>query len=390
MIDTANYPGVFFYITIGSVIVLNSKWLIEFFFGQWSQVWLTFYSCQRDLPEHRLRIGCQVAIQVHRSCGPGHQSKRNNSCPDQHHVDNHVSQCQNCRHLLFHHGLVHTVSLLRHLLRFAIKCKWLDDELNNVLLLLNLFSTQRFFRYHEHVYNKIIRDRKKFRQISRSRVFTALPSHSTRRSIPYLTIFKKCFPQCLNVFLIFFVTLTIFPAVYSGKIRVKCTSKSGIFEIIPRAGFFFCFHYFLVKLYFYYYISSLLVLVVHYAVHKDDDFIRFANGIYQRPFPLAVVFIQVLVGSHLSNNSSPDQRFAYVIILLMPECRHYYFITAKLLACFDTYSFTSMVVRRRCLTITFLLNLVSTQRFFPISTNTLHTTMPSLRSQKADIEIKAD
>lgn len=34
---------------------------------------------------------------------------------------------------------------------------------------------------------------------------------------PYMAILKKCFPQCINVFLVFFVTLTIFPTVHSGN-----------------------------------------------------------------------------------------------------------------------------------------------------------------------------
>lgn len=32
---------------------------------------------------------------------------------------------------------------------------------------------------------------------------------------PYLTIFKQAFPQLFNVFMVFFVTLSIFPAVHS-------------------------------------------------------------------------------------------------------------------------------------------------------------------------------
>lgn len=35
---------------------------------------------------------------------------------------------------------------------------------------------------------------------------------------PYCTILKQCMPQCFNVFFVFFVTLTIFPAVHSGEL----------------------------------------------------------------------------------------------------------------------------------------------------------------------------
>jgi Nucleoside transporter len=36
-------------------------------------------------------------------------------------------------------------------------------------------------------------------------------------SPPYWKIFKQAFPQLMNVFLVFFVTLTVFPAIHSGK-----------------------------------------------------------------------------------------------------------------------------------------------------------------------------
>ena len=37
---------------------------------------------------------------------------------------------------------------------------------------------------------------------------------------PYCTILKQCLPQCFNVFFVFFVTLTIFPAVHSGELQI--------------------------------------------------------------------------------------------------------------------------------------------------------------------------
>jgi equilibrative nucleoside transporter 1/2/3 len=37
--------------------------------------------------------------------------------------------------------------------------------------------------------------------------------------IPYWPVFKKCFPQCFNVFFTFFVTLTIFPAVHAEIVQ---------------------------------------------------------------------------------------------------------------------------------------------------------------------------
>lgn len=60
---------------------------------------------------------------------------------------------------------------------------------------LNCFL-QKFFRYHD------IKNKKEERQ-----------QKSSNTPPPYWQIFKKAAPQCINVFLVFFVTLSVFPAV---------------------------------------------------------------------------------------------------------------------------------------------------------------------------------
>ena len=68
---------------------------------------------------------------------------------------------------------------------------------------------QRFFRYHDHIYSKALQEKKKSgRQL---RVI---------HSIPFLKIFRQCLPQCINIFLIFFVTLTVYPSVCSGNYNI--------------------------------------------------------------------------------------------------------------------------------------------------------------------------
>ena len=68
------------------------------------------------------------------------------------------------------------------------------------------FFLQRFYRYHDHLHNKALHEKKRRTlQIQR---------------MPYWQIFKKCFPQCFNVFFTYFVTLTIFPAVLSGNFLI--------------------------------------------------------------------------------------------------------------------------------------------------------------------------
>lgn len=80
----------------------------------------------------------------------------------------------------------------------------------------------RFFRYHELMSEK---QQEKARQ--------SLGAGASTR-IPYGTIFKQCFMQLFNVFTIFFVTLAVFPAVYSD---IKQVSDGDFLGIIPRNQF---------------------------------------------------------------------------------------------------------------------------------------------------------
>ena len=61
---------------------------------------------------------------------------------------------------------------------------------------------QRYYRYHNEQHNKMLQEKKK---------------QYTYYSMPYWKIFKQCFPQSFNVFFTYFVTMAIFPGVYSGK-----------------------------------------------------------------------------------------------------------------------------------------------------------------------------
>ncbi|XP_075228905.1 equilibrative nucleoside transporter 2 [Lycorma delicatula] len=78
-----------------------------------------------------------------------------------------------------------------------------------LFVLLTCFDTyfalplNRFYRYHELLSQKEAQDKKK-------------ENAGVPVSTPYWKIFKQCFPQCLNVFMVFFVTLSIFPAVHAA------------------------------------------------------------------------------------------------------------------------------------------------------------------------------
>ena len=90
-----------------------------------------------------------------------------------------------------------------------------------LILLTIVFSTifQRFYRYHDHLHNKALHEKKRRTlQIQR---------------MPYWQIFKKCFPQCFNVFFTYFVTLTIFPAVLSGNFSQCAMPISDHCDVMP-------------------------------------------------------------------------------------------------------------------------------------------------------------
>ncbi|XP_029165286.1 equilibrative nucleoside transporter 1-like isoform X1 [Nylanderia fulva] len=78
-----------------------------------------------------------------------------------------------------------------------------------LFILLACFDTyfalpiNRFYRYHELLHQKETNKR----QLENSSRGSNSP--------PYWMIFKACFPQCFNTFLVFFVTLALFPSVQS-------------------------------------------------------------------------------------------------------------------------------------------------------------------------------
>ncbi|XP_022178344.1 equilibrative nucleoside transporter 1-like isoform X2 [Myzus persicae] len=88
-----------------------------------------------------------------------------------------------------------------------------------LFVLLTCFNTyfalpsNRFYKFHEHIYLQKIENQD-------------LKQCGDDDKIPYWSIFKQAGPQLINVFFVFFVTLSIFPAVHSD---IKMSSKDFIF-----------------------------------------------------------------------------------------------------------------------------------------------------------------
>lgn len=76
------------------------------------------------------------------------------------------------------------------------------------LIFLNYF--QRFYRHYE------LRDKIE----SKKRVADT----GVKRKIPYIRVFRQAFPQLFNVFFVFFITLSIFPAIQASKHLINITN----------------------------------------------------------------------------------------------------------------------------------------------------------------------
>lgn len=76
----------------------------------------------------------------------------------------------------------------------------------------------KFYRYHE------LMSEKQQEKARRSGV-------NVHARPPYWTIFKQSFPQLFNVFMIFFVTLSVFPAVHSD---IRQVGEGDFMGIVPR------------------------------------------------------------------------------------------------------------------------------------------------------------
>ncbi|KAK0183240.1 hypothetical protein PV327_001299 [Microctonus hyperodae] len=103
------------------------------------------------------------------------------------------------------------ISLIAQLMSPNLRTAAIYYFMTALFVLLACFDTyfalpiNRFYRYNEMMYHKEDRKRKSERH------FSSRP--------PYWKIFKQCSPQLLNIFLVFFVTLSLFPDVHSSIVR---------------------------------------------------------------------------------------------------------------------------------------------------------------------------
>ena len=140
-------------------------------------------------------------------------------------------------------------------------------------MIFKFFLLQKFFRYHEHIYNKNLRHKKR----------------QTVLAIPYLLVFKQCFPQCLNIFLTYFTTLVIFPAVLSGM-------EKNVFQIFKHYNWL---HYYIFEN-----ISDVKMI--------QDDFL-YPDRQFEKYFTHVVCFLTFNISAVLGNLTTLAFKFVSII-----------------------------------------------------------------------------
>lgn len=180
MVDSSQWPGTFFWVTMASVVVLNM-------FGGIFQN--TVYGMAAKLPSKY--TGAVV-------------------------LGSNIS------------GTFATIiSILSGFIWSSVRKAAIYYFITAMFVILLCFDTffamplNRFYRYHEMQSEKI-------QEKSRRSNITGSGKP------PYWTIFKQSFPQLFNVFMIFFVTLSVFPTVHSD---IKPSSEEDLLGIISNKFF---------------------------------------------------------------------------------------------------------------------------------------------------------
>nr|CAD7411701.1 unnamed protein product [Timema poppensis] len=161
MCNSSEWPGFFFWITMITVVILNT--------------WV----CQE---KHKSKVNMVGMRYLRNECGKTR-------------MDRNVSGT-----------FTAIISLIASIMAPSIRTAAIYYFITALFVLLACFDTyfalplNRFYRYHELVHEKEMQRKKK-------------ENRGVQPSIPYLTVFLQCLPQCFNVFFTFFVTLSIFPAV---------------------------------------------------------------------------------------------------------------------------------------------------------------------------------
>lgn len=91
------------------------------------------------------------------------------------------------------------------------------------LKIMYLLLFQRFYRYHESLQERTLR-------VNPALAATNQNTNPVERKKPYGLIVRQSFMQLYNIFIVFFVTLAVFPTVHSGNFISQFVSLKYIID----------------------------------------------------------------------------------------------------------------------------------------------------------------
>lgn len=210
MVDSSQWPASFFWITMGSVVILNGKIHDK---SLCESIFLYFIRtiCVLQLPVEFIKTLCMVwppnchsntlaplcwdqTLVVHSRPSSVYWVHRSHRLSEQPPFIISSVRCSCCSPAL-------TPILPYHWM-------WVSTSVCSVSAnpLIRCYSfryLQKFYRYHEMLHEKEMEKTKR------------LQGSSTTGGPPYWAIFKQASPQLFNIFFVFFVTLALFPVVQS-------------------------------------------------------------------------------------------------------------------------------------------------------------------------------
>lgn len=164
----------------------------------------------RCVPEFSVWSSSIITKEVHKCTGNWNQLLWDIIFSLDDHFHRNISWTQSCRNILLFNSFSVPPHLIRHILAPLLKRKFYPLMPSLIQYLNPVLRSQTFYMHYNQIHEE---------QQSND------PKRTFReRLILYKEVFLECWLQCLNTFLVFFVSLSLFPAV-----SAQISSVDGIF-----------------------------------------------------------------------------------------------------------------------------------------------------------------
>lgn len=153
MIPTNEWPDIFFWVTMASIVILNSTYFTAYkpALNRYKNLLIcsihfNLISCGWNFPKFSVWHGRKAAIQIYGCCGVGLKCERHFYIDRLHsHQSVHIIR-PNSGHLLFHRSYIRAIGLFRHIFCATIKCMYfVNSFIAPKEMLINLWFRAIFF-----------------------------------------------------------------------------------------------------------------------------------------------------------------------------------------------------------------------------------------------------